>query len=724
MSAQTRVDHLQQEPSQQTRETLSASSRYINMRAPGVAAASWNSVEAPAIREHVAYGEDQGGILDWFRRIFGMQNQAQTLEPTGMGRPGMSIAAGVNTDTRNVTNEPPAAIVPVQNEQNPQPQNLQNPPVQNPQPQNLQNPPARNPQQPPAAVAHTAGDTWGKTDIVAQYAMSLPKGVGKDVMDQLARPHTEEVKMKPIFETHSFMPREEIDEKGALYMHSFIGLRYTEVNPWSKRLERKIVKVGFGGNGSPFGAGKLMDDGDTQADMSTETPINAGSFKRVVGAIGTVGENIVRVQRGQRQKDGFSGKYNVFTNNCNDFVESMAKIAGASVPERLHHSILGPAGAYKQLAEEAGKGQQGETRFFQGGGIGSGPGGKGQMSLTNRVRFLENFQQEAERALGVDGIKLRDHPQLQELIGRVVGCASLVAGYLAGMADAPQNKDQRDALSEILDQVSVAVRALVETDTGTSHPRLNISAMKVEALARIVRNMYLPPEERKLGNLTPMEENLALTMTTQAESEAANLKRRDPNAPVKIENTKLFNFRNMEENNSYSAWAAGDLLLQAAGIDDVGDFISQLQTGRVDLIPVNLIHAVTERIRGTASPEFNRILGIYIDARSANTPRQNAMLISQAIVKRLGLDQLEEAMMNIAALRDRTTGQVVDGFQHMADVFREEYVSPSPEEMEASPATITRKKETRRMHLVASSALEEIILEKIEALNRQQTEAA
>ncbi|MBQ7678795.1 MAG: hypothetical protein IJT34_02990, partial [Butyrivibrio sp.] len=612
MSAQTRVDHLQQEPSQQTGETLSASSRYINMRAPGVAAASWNSVEAPAIREHVAYGEDQGGILDWFRSLFGRHTddaQQETDQPqqADIRQPLLQDVQQQETD------QPQHDIQPLQPQQNTQPQN---PPA-----------PEQNEQIP--AAPHTKGDTWGTTESVVQYAVTLPLTTGGKVIRNLARPFSEELKMKPVFESHAFMPNSDIDEESMWSMHSFIGLRFTTLDKKTKRLERKVTRVGFGGGGSARAAGRLMDDYYTQADMSTETPIDAGHFLQVVEAVGRVADNADRIRHGRSQEGEFSGRYNLLTNNCNDFVEKMATVAGAEVPARLHHSILGPGGAYLQLAEAAEGGMQGETRFFQG-----GSSALGQMSESRREDFLMNFRAEAERALGVDGIRLSDAPEMASLVDRVAGDAAVVAGWLTGSASAPETDDEKQLLRDTLNRVSRDVRELVEYRYTKSHGRLNISAMKVEALAGQVRETYLPAGKRQFADLTRKEKAAALTVTTGEETHAST-------ASTGLENRALFDPHNFRDSQLYSPWAVGDTFLLAVGIDDVEGFIKG-HSGRSVEIPRDILMHVIERIQA-GGEDFIECLRMFTGARGTNTPRQNAMLIEHGILARLGMQNLGQA---------------------------------------------------------------------------------
>ena len=74
--------------------------------------------------------------------------------------------------------------------------------------------------------------------------------------------------------------------------------------------------------------------------------------------------------RGKAENTEFGGKYNLLTNNCNDFVIAMAKAAGAEAPAELHDSIFGPMVAYKNLANAAQENDlKGGTRIFQGGEI-------------------------------------------------------------------------------------------------------------------------------------------------------------------------------------------------------------------------------------------------------------------------------------------------------------------------------------------------------------------
>ena len=70
-------------------------------------------------------------------------------------------------------------------------------------------------------------------------------------------------------------------------------------------------------------------------------------------------------------------------------------MVGASVPAQLHDTVLGPAVAYKNLANAAEEGQKGRTRFFQGGGMGSG--GQSQMAGGQDSKIITNFEDLAQK---------------------------------------------------------------------------------------------------------------------------------------------------------------------------------------------------------------------------------------------------------------------------------------------------------------------------------------
>ena len=304
----------------------------------------------------------------------------------------------------------------------------------------------------------------------------------------------------PIFETHSFVPREAVDNEGMEHLHSFIGLRFTQMDKDSARYTRKRLKVGFGGGGSAFADhGTLMNDYNTQADMSTETPIRRDQLEAVMNAIPAEANK----------------PYNVLTHNCNHFTQSLAEMVGASVPAQLHDSVLGPIGAYKNLANAAEQGQQGRTRFFQGGGMGKSE--NSQMFGERGKELVTRFTDTARSAARWDGLPFMLYPSLSGAAERVQEAAAPMKDYLGIPRLQSENDEQR--METIVRSTTEAAEDLIHLHLWKGHPRVNMAAMKVIAMANNLHSTLLP-ERRPIGSYSEQELNAVLTQPTKAEENA------------------------------------------------------------------------------------------------------------------------------------------------------------------------------------------------------------
>ncbi|MCR5278994.1 MAG: hypothetical protein K6E19_06095 [Lachnospiraceae bacterium] len=561
-------------PQQNSKEQKS-SHNYMNEQ-DSAGSPSKDLYEAPAIRQSASYGSDQGGLIDWFKSLFGYGKQKKQEEVDNSG--------------------------------------------------------------------------WQEKENEREYLAMVPNSQTGAPLYELEKDSTigGEEKMQPVFETHSITPRESIDQLSAMHLHSFIGLRYTKFDEDKGKLRRKRVKIGYGGNGSARGPAGFMDDNDTQADISTETPIPMRKFENVVAAIDQVQSNIEKEEAGQDSGKGFSGKYNVLLNNCNHFVEAMAKTAGANVPASLHHSILGPAGAYRQLANGAENGQQGGTRFFQGGSM-----SYGQMSRANRKAFLQNYRTEAERALSLDSIKPSDDPRFEQLINNLVTGATALSQYVGDNAlQTPDSAEGKTALLNLFDKITRDVRAVVEFNYSTPHPRINISALKVEALVNWVRKERFRTK-RDVKDLT--ERELAYRLENSSDAEMRAGAGRDKN----LTNEKLFSEANLKS-NTYGT-AAAEIFVQAAGISDIDEFVDQTGRGLRDTLgSTALLRGIREKISESGEAMFP-YLRQYLNARRGVTPRQHAKLITFNILKLFNKLNLSNAYSAQAMASDKDTGQLFSG---------------------------------------------------------------
>ena len=213
------------------------------------------------------------------------------------------------------------------------------------------------------------GSAWDDKKDAKDFVTKLPDE--NSFLFQWSRNYNEPIRRAPVFESSAFF-------HGSA-MHSHMALRFTRPNSKSGRLERRRVGIGFASqSGFMVGAGKIQNEYFNTSDGSTETPITMKGFENVVGAIERTQGNIDAMLKrnsflnlfrsGKKPNTEFSGKYNLFTNNCNDFVIAMAKAAGVDNVAKLHTSLWGPMAAYKniRMAAEKGEGRTGTRVFLSG----------------------------------------------------------------------------------------------------------------------------------------------------------------------------------------------------------------------------------------------------------------------------------------------------------------------------------------------------------------------
>ncbi len=627
----------------------------------------------PSVRESVSYGEDQGGFFDFFKRLFGFGKK--NGEDTGNGtETDTGSDTGTGADTSVDVLPPPDQTTGTDITDAPQP------------------------------------SAWDRPMNDSEFITNIPnEQVGQPIFNLEKNDKSEDVKTRPVFETHSFMPREEIDEQSSMHLHSFMGLRYTKLNRKTGRLERKRAKIGYGDSGSPFSTAGFLDDTHTQADISTETAISMDRFNSVVASVDQVAKNIEAQKRGEKDGEGFSGFYNVISNNCNNFVEHMARVAGATVPANLHHSWLGPAGAYKQLAQAAEQGQQGDTRFFQGGGK-----GWGQMSRANRLQFLLGYNGEARRALSVDGIKLEEDADFRGLITDLSVNAALLAQYLSEDADSLVSTEQDlTDLDNFLNDVSASVRSVVEYHHKKPHPRMNISALKVEALAAVVRNTFLA-KERGIEDLTQTELVHSLQNPTNAEKIADRQR-----SSFTLTNAALYKPKVMEDmanlDTGDSQTGPAKILLLALGIGNIAEYINRVGGDKSSReAGMAMVADLSAKISANA-PALRPYLKMYLDVRRGNSSRQCATLLASGIIEAICMHNLSKILVDTAAFKDRETGEISEEDKAVVTSMEEGFINPYKKDPNSSPS-MRQFIEGYRAQLTGAREIESALLEQIEAI--------
>ena len=415
----------------------------------------------------------------------------------------------------------------------------------------------------------------------------------------------------PVFETHSFMPSASVDNESAMHLHSFIGLRFTQLDPVTTRYTRKRLKVGFGGGGSPFAVhGTLMNDNNTQADMSSETPITRDQLESVMMSI----------------PDMAKEPYNVVAHNCNHFTQAIAAMVGATIPAQLHDTVLGPAGAYKNLANAAEQGQQGRTRFFQGGGMGSGR--QSQMAGGQESKIITDFEGLAQSAARWDGLPFLLYPSLKNAAQQVAQAAAPMGRFLNSGFSIESPADA-DALKAATDTAAEKADELIKLRLWKGHPRVNITAMKVIAMAERLHSTFLP-EKRAITSYSQQELDASLHQRTKQEEDAQK------EGKKAISNQSLFVFGNT------SLTGAGDIFLQSMGLMPI-DLIQQhtMGTGKPLVRCVALLRQVAGALTGEDGMGVNNYLISFFQGRENLTNAQLGALATQTMLDVLCLKATE-----------------------------------------------------------------------------------
>ena len=415
----------------------------------------------------------------------------------------------------------------------------------------------------------------------------------------------------PVFETHSFMPSASVDNESAMHLHSFIGLRFTQLDPVTTRYTRKRLKVGFGGGGKPVADhGKLMDDSNTQADMSSETPITRDQLESVMMSI----------------PDMAKEPYNVVAHNCNHFTQAIAAMVGATIPAQLHDTVLGPAGAYKNLANAAEQGQQGRTRFFQGGGMGSGR--QSQMAGGQESKIITDFEGLAQSAARWDGLPFLLYPSLKNAAQQVAQAAAPMGRFLNSGFSIESPADA-DALKAATDTAAEKADELIKLRLWKGHPRVNITAMKVIAMAERLHSTFLP-EKRAITSYSQQELDASLHQRTKQEEDAQK------EGKKAISNQSLFVFGNT------SLTGAGDIFLQSMGLMPI-DLIQQhtMGTGKPLVRCVALLRQVAGALTGEDGMGVNNYLISFFQGRENLTNAQLGALATQTMLDVLSLKATE-----------------------------------------------------------------------------------
>lgn len=449
-------------------------------------------------------------------------------------------------------------------------------------------------------------DEYG--EVNPQYVTDKPEAGSP--LTHLVQTYTQEGPgQAPVFETHSFMPREAVDNEGMGHLHSFIGLRFTQLDPVTTRYTRKRLKVGFGGGGHPFAnQGTLMNDTNTQADMSTETPITRDQLESVMAVIP------------EKAKE----PYNVLTHNCNHFTQQLAEMVGASVPAQLHDTMLGPMAAYKNLANAAENGNQGRTRFFQGGGLGKRSQTESQMADRNDRQLIENFEDTAQSAARWDGLPFLLYPSLKNAAEQVAQSVAPMRSFMGGFCI--ESASDADALETTTSAVTEKAENLIRLHLWKGHPRVNMAAMKVIAIANKLHSTFLP-ERRAITNYSQQELDASLSKRTAAENEAADRHDRG------VDNAQLFSV------NRTQLTGAGDIFLQSMGIMP-GALIQQysMTAGKPLNRCVSLLRQIAGALTGDEGMGVNDYLSAFFQGRDNLTNEQLGALATQSMLDALWQD--------------------------------------------------------------------------------------
>lgn len=171
---------------------------------------------------------------------------------------------------------------------------------------------------------------------------------------ELARymePYTESMEEPPIYESHVRSPK---GSGLSFAVHSFVGLRFTGVHPFTHRLGRYYLRAGFGSEGNReasttqkafWKAGGLHNDTYTHADISLQRQTSPEVVDKALKFIPAHAHN---------------SNYNLLLHNCNHFAREVALELGFGDIADMHQG-MSPTSTYSNMAKRA---QAGEEGFF------------------------------------------------------------------------------------------------------------------------------------------------------------------------------------------------------------------------------------------------------------------------------------------------------------------------------------------------------------------------
>jgi hypothetical protein len=632
--------------------------------------------EAPASRPPVACaapaGEAQGGLLDWFRGLFGGgQQNSQTPD---------TLNAGL------LEGEAPQAP-------------SQQPEVEQAAPQQMEAPQGEQPQQ------------WVDTpngQVNPDFVTTEPD---KDnMMYDWVQPYPHEgVAQAPVFETHTILPSMSTDGRPFTYVHSFVGLRFTQFDPATQRLARKRIKAGLCGDG-------LANNNGYMADMSTETPITPAQLKYAFQEMPRLG----------------SRPYDLFTFNCNHFTQQMAEKMGAEVPAQLHDHLLGPVSAYTDMANAAEKGPQGRTRFFQGGAADTG-----KMASDKCKDFVKDFVDAAKSAARWDGLPFALYSQLPTAAQAVRAAADPMIEHLP----TPKfsiSKNEMQALETSIQNTKDRANELIHLHLWKGHPRVTIVTMKVIAIADrlydVIQPQLHPEQRRTLSSYTNQEidSSFALSGVEEFINSRTLPANANTNAAVFQEIRRFDDEKNepLATKLGRSMNSAGDILLQAANLDPLV-LVHTYDTTDSRLKPAKCLEMLTH-INDTlsqASIDSNSLVAQYYDrflaGREKEPSAQLGALATQAMLGCLKesasgtnlwafLSSLKNATNDIASLRaddrslenDQTNERVRNKMNGYAGIQPPKTSADEQQNTTAAPPEVTPSQQTRMNILYAVNSIE------------------
>ena len=486
-----------------------------------IAGAQAQTATPPLVTQTIPAGAQQGGLIDWFRnRLVSNRSEEAAVEPQllGIERNQSSESLAVEEARRQGGN------------------------------------PARTPTQ----------------DEEPQYvAEDPPEG---NALQSFPVEEQEPVDKPPYFETHSY-------RSSATNLHSYVGLRYTVFDPKERRYRRHHIKAGFGcGWKLPFGPSRLMNDWQSEAQASTETPISVERLKRMFDVI---------------PQDQKSHSYGVLHSNCNHFTKRMADAAGAVAAAEIHDAVS-PTTVRNRLLKRAGEGVTGAlgaTRIIYAG---------------NEVLDRQAFMELARKAAQEDGINLGKYADTLEQIGeKLNNSAALRRG-------------------EEIRQIVAQVESILKDNVGTASPHMNALLLKtLSEIRHIVDTNSIAIRRRGLDNLYSGEKQRLF----------ANMGNKERAAQGGAVSNRDFYSR---------ANATDQTLLGRELIANIGDISYNTvqswlsQRNQMEITEKGVFECISERMQ-RLKVRLNPFIHLLLQARANLTDSQLSELLLQAYFDQLGV---------------------------------------------------------------------------------------